>query len=321
MTNEIDSLIRHAAPLSDAEALRPVPADTRRELLEQIMTADTGETAADFGGPALPPRTRRRWTVGLPVAVGVACAVAVVALVVQPAERTEDGKRPRPGPSTSGRPGGFDPLPVAALSFTRRKDHIEVRIKDPLADPRRYEKEFAAHGMNIKLSMVPASPSVVGTIVFQDEGEGPDERKIETIEEGRCVTGGGGDGKCLRGLRIPIGYRNSAEIAFGREPRPGEHYNSTNSAFAPGEALHCFDIRGLTVEQADRRLKQRKVTATMFHWETANYGYTEGRAELPGNWYVTDADPWAPGQVMLSIQKDRPVIKKSAYWQALFRGC
>jgi hypothetical protein len=169
--------------------------------------------------------------------------------------------------------------------------------------------------------MVPASPSVVGTIVMQSDGEGPDKRKIQTIEEGRCVTGGGGDGKCLRGLRIPIGYRNNAEIAFGREARPGEHYNSTNSAFAPGEALHCFDIRGLTVEQAEQRLKQRKVTATMFHWDTNNYGYTEGRDKLPGNWYVIDADPWAAGQVVLSIQKDRPVIKKSAYDQALFKGC
>ncbi|RKS71040.1 hypothetical protein BZB76_5522 [Actinomadura pelletieri DSM 43383] len=313
MTTELDSLIRSVAPLSDAEALRPVPVDTRRELLEQITAADTGDATA-----ARSPRARRRWTIGLPVAAAAACAVAVTALLVQP---TENATRPHPGPSTSVRSGTFDPRPVAALSFVKRKDHIEVRIKDPLADPRRYEQEFAAHGMKITLSTVPASPSAVGTIVAQDGDDGPDTRRIETIEEGRCVTGGGGDGKCLRGLRIPIGYRNTTGITFGREARPGEQYSSTNSAFAPGEVLHCFDVRGLTVEEADRRLKQREVTATMFHWETSNYGYTVARDKLPGNWYVTDADPWAPGQVMLSIQKDRPVIKNSPYWQALFKGC
>jgi hypothetical protein len=312
MNTDLDSLIRHAAPLSDAEALRPVREDTRRELLERITVAAAGETART------PRAARRRWAIGLPLAVGAACAVAVTALVAQP---TEHAATPRPASSPNGGPSGFDPHPVAALSFTKRKDNIEVRIKDPLADPRRYRKEFAAHAMNIKLTMVPASPSVVGAIVMQDDGEGPDKRKIQTIEEGRCVTGGGGDGKCLRGLRIPTGYRNDAEIAFGREARPGEPYNSTNSAFAPGEALHCFDVRGLTVEQADQRLKQRKVTATMFHWETNDYAYTEGRDKLPGNWYVSNADPWAAGQVMLSIQKDRPVISKSEYERGLFRDC
>ncbi|MBT2207458.1 hypothetical protein [Actinomadura sp. NEAU-AAG7] len=307
MTSDLDSLIRHAAPLSDAEALRPVRDETRRELLERITFAEAGEAA-----PAPRPH-RRRWRIGLPVAVGAACAVAVAALVVRPGGHA-------PAPSTSGGPGGFDPRPVAALSFTERKGYIDVRIKDPLADPQRYRKEFAAHGMRIDLIMVPASPSLAGTIVMQDDG-GPDKRQIVPIEEGRCVTGGGDDGKCVRGLRIPTGYRNTAGISFGREARPGERYDSTNSAFAPGEVLHCLDVRGLTVEQADRRLRQREVTATMFHWETGTEGYTEGRDKLPGNWYVTNADPWAPGQVMLSIQKDRPAVRDTAHDRALFKGC
>ncbi|WP_242908061.1 hypothetical protein [Actinomadura terrae] len=314
MTHDLNSLIRHAAPLSDAEALRPVREETRRELLDRITLAATGEAA-----PAPGPRRRhRRWTIGLPVALGAACAVAVTALVVQPTEHAPK----RPASSQSGRAGGFDPQPVAALSFTKRKGYIEVRIKDPLADPQRYAKEFAAHGMHVNLTLVPASPSLVGSIVMQgDDGEGTDTRKILPIEEGRCVSGGGGDGKCLRGLRIPIGYRDNADVSFGREARPGEQYSSTASAFAPGEALHCFDVRGLTVEQADQRLKQRKVTATMFRWEANGYGYSEPRAKLPGNWYVTNADPWAPGQVVLSIQKDRPDIGKSSYNKALFKGC
>ncbi|TDE35474.1 hypothetical protein [Actinomadura sp. 6K520] len=307
MNSDPRILLDRAAPISDAAAVRPVRAETRRELLELITAAEPV--------PAGPPRRRRYLRIGVPVAVAAGCAVAVTSLALLPAGSPAEPSRNAVSPS------GFDPRPVAALSFTKKKDHIEVRIKDPLADPRRYQREFAAHGMNIKLMTVPASPSVVGTIVMQDDGDGPDTRKIETIEEGRCVTGGRGDGKCIRGLRIPVGYRNNAEIAFGREARPGEQYSSTSSAFAPGEALHCLDIRGLTVDEAERRIAKRKLTVGTYNYMVNNYGYNGGREKIPGNWYVRDADPYAPGQIMMFVQKERPVIKKGAHSRALFKGC
>jgi hypothetical protein len=63
------------------------------------------------------------------------------------------------------------------------------------------------------------------------------------------------------------------------------------------------------------------VVAQVFHYEANNYGYNVGRDKIPGGWYVTDADPYAPGQVMLWVQKERPVIRKGAYDRALSKGC
>jgi hypothetical protein len=58
---------------------------------------------------------------------------------------------------------------------------------------------------------------------------------IETITaRGRCYTGGGGSA-CPVGVQIPVGYRGQAEVVFGRAARPGEQYESTAPATAPGE--------------------------------------------------------------------------------------
>ena len=88
----------------------------------------------------------------------------------------------------------------AALTFSTSGKYLVVKVKDPYADPKRYAKEFAAHGMKIQLTMVPASPSIVGTVVAMEGGEG-----IETITaKGRCWTGGGGYA-CPVGVKIPLG--------------------------------------------------------------------------------------------------------------------
>ncbi|TYB46278.1 hypothetical protein [Actinomadura chibensis] len=300
MNNDLDSLIRHAAPLSDDEAVRPVSAETRRALLAQITAEPTAE-----------PRRGRRWSLGLPlVAAAGACAVAAGALVLAPWQSEKDTRVvPSPGPGT------FAPSPVAALSFIHHKRYIEVKIKDPDADPERYRKEFAAQGMRIDLTMVPASPSVAGHVVMQGG-----DASIKPIVSKGCYSGGGGD-TCISGLRVPIGFKGEAEFAIGRPARPGEKYDSTNSAFTPGEALHCVDIRGLTVDAALPRIQKRHVKATVFNYDSKGpEGYVNvGRDKIPGNWYVLDAEPWAPGEVLLFVQETRPTGKPQN--NLLFQNC
>jgi len=36
---------------------------------------------------------------------------------------------------------------------------------------------------------------------------------------------------------------------LGRGAEPGENYVSTTDPFAPGEALHCIDLYGATIEE------------------------------------------------------------------------
>jgi hypothetical protein len=126
-------------------------------------------------------------------------------------------------------------------------------------------------------------------------------------------------------VKIPINFHGSANITFGRAARPGEQYTSTNSAFAPGEALHCVDIRGHTVDEALAILRQHKVTVPIFHYDEMNShnSYNVGRDKIPGNWYVNTADPWAPGQVMLWVQPTRPKTGggPGAYYQRLMADC
>lgn len=308
-----DELIERLAPLTDEEAARLVSPRTRNDLRDAITATEHGAAAAT--APARPGGRRRLLLLGgLPMAaVTAAGAVTTLALVGPPSGGT-------PKPSVTYAPSKAVPV-AAALSFATEGRYLVVRIKDPLADPGRYAKEFAARGMDIKLSLVPASPSVVGTVVMDDMPDG-----VEPIStEKGCYTASGG--ACVYGMRIPRDFHGSGEIAFGRAARPGEPYASTNSAFAEGEALHCARILGLTVDQAVPVVRDHKVTVGEWHYDEPRAGgqlygmNTPDRGKIPGNWYVTDADPLAPGQVSVSVAPSPPPPLPPAVVGQRMRGC
>jgi hypothetical protein len=174
-------------------------------------------------------------------------------------------------------------------------------VRNPLADPRKYRAEFRAHGLNVSLKLLPVSPSIVGTVVYFG-GTGTGAIKVITAR-GRCFTGGGGSA-CPVGLRVPVDFRGQADLVFGRAARPGERYESTASATAPGEVLHGLRIVGKRVSAVLKMLARRHVTAAEFHIMTAQ-GTGKLVSRVPGSWYVYAADPWAPGQVMLWAGRSR----------------
>ena len=164
--------------------------------------------------------------------------------------------------------------------------YIDVIVRDPLADQASYNAEFNEHGLDITLSLVPASPSLVGTVV-EISTSGPDGNSITTITaKGRCWTGGGGS-ECPVGLRVPVGFRGQASLVFGRAARPGEQYESTTSASAPGEVMHGLNYVGKRVSTVLAMLARRHVTVATYR--------DDGRAltarQVPGTWYVYDAVP------------------------------
>ncbi len=170
-------------------------------------------------------------------------------------------------------------------------------MRDPLADPSRYRAAFAAHHLDITLSLVPVSPSLVGTVVYTGQSAGSSEITAITAR-GKCYTGGGGSA-CPVGVRIPIGFGGQAQLVFGRAARPGERYESTASPTAPGEVMHGLTFVGDTVAQVLALLRQRDVTVPDFNYD--DHGDNRNVASVPGTWYVYDADPWAPQQVMLMV--------------------
>ncbi|MCP9983034.1 hypothetical protein [Actinomadura madurae] len=283
MSRDIDTMIGGLATVTDRQAADLLPDDAADALAGRITAT-----------AVVPERRRRRRSpvllIGLPLATaGLACAA--VAVIVR-----DDGTRRPPVGTTTASPRT---ALVAALSFTRKGDHIDVRVRDPLADPKRYQAEFAEHGLKVRLSLVPASPSIVGTVVAMSTSEGTTEDDIRTITaKGGCETGGGGD-VCPVGVRIRTGYQGTADITFGRAARPGEQYSSSAPVTAPGEAMHGMTFRGHRVGEVLAALKKRNVTVPEYRVMDGNVSKKALPDQVPATWYVHDAVPWAKNQVLL----------------------
>ncbi|WP_067635096.1 hypothetical protein [Actinomadura latina] len=297
MNRDIDTLIGRLAPITDARTAELLTDEAAADLADRITAALPAEV------PVTAPAARRSpllLRLGLPLAAaGVACAAVTVGLLAR-----DDGPQ-RPPATASTAPTAAPTSPkvalVAALSFTRKGGYIDVRVRDPLADPKRYSAEFAKHGLDVELSLVPASPSIVGTVVMVDTSEGTKDGDITTITaKGECETGGGGD-VCPVGVRIRKGYKGTAGVVFARAARPGEQYNSTAPVTAPGEAMHGMAFRGHRVGEVLAALKKRHVTVPEYRYMDGNISKPLYPGQVPGNWYVHDAVPWAKGQVLLFV--------------------
>ncbi|MBN6057160.1 hypothetical protein JYK22_34875, partial [Nonomuraea sp. RK-328] len=227
-------------------------------------------------------RRRRRWPVLVPVAALIAAAI-VMGVAFLPAEA----------------PRGI--APPAALAFTRSGDDWIVTVKDLYADPERFESEFRARGFDIHLSIAPGSPSTVGHVTGGESSEGA---RIEE-ESVACESPGG---MCAVALRIPADFTGNANIYFARPARPGERYESAGDVDATGELLHCVPFRGMTVDETRAVLAERSGSIEEFR-----VGKKSERArQVPGNWFVEDAVPSAPGQVLVWAQPDRVKLSPEA---------
>jgi len=105
---------------------------------------------------------------------------------------------------------------------------------------------------------------------------------------------------------VPVGFRGKAEMWIGRPARPGEQYQMAGSAFNRGEPLY-----GLSGQLIGRRVSEVLPVLAAHHVTVAQCrdqgdgmwgnGVCDPSA-IPGDWYVVDVSPWAPGQVMVTIQ-------------------
>jgi hypothetical protein len=272
------------SPVSDTEAGHLARPGTLAELAERITVELPVQDAAR--GVSVRGRwrsaKRRKWVVAVPLAAALAIALLVLTSLGRPGQRV--------GPVSVGPPA------AQALSFSRHHGQITVIVRDPLADPAAYRAEFARHHLRVSLKLLPVSPSLVGTVVYIGESAGADI--VPITARGRCWTGGGGSA-CPVGVRIPAGFHGSAQLLFGRAARAGERYESTTSAFAPGEVMHGMRVRGRTVAQVLVLLRARGVSVPVFNY--ARGDVARNVRHVPGGWFVYDATPWAPREVMLSV--------------------
>jgi hypothetical protein len=289
--------ISQIAPVTDAAAARLVQPGSFAALADEIVSARpasgdvrTGRESRRRGGRGAGSdggSWRRRLLIGVPVAAGLAVAALIATSLGAPGQRV--------GPISVG------PPQAQALSFTRHGHYIDVIVRNPLADPKRYRAEFAKYHLDVTLRLVPASPSIVGTLVY-----GGGDGIVPITAVGKCFTGGGGN-VCPVGVKVPVDFRGAATIVFGRAARPGERYESAGQAGSPGEVMHGLRYEGKTVAAVLAMLSRRGATVYSWRVQRASDCYTEVRGTVPGSWLVYDAVPWAPGQVVLWAARTLPV--------------
>jgi hypothetical protein len=302
MSHNLVELVRGLRPEEAGRVDELFPRAERIELFKEIVSSDRSISAESGRRRLTPSRHARRRPsmirrVRHPVLIsslGVAAAVAVAAgLIVSSAMQ----------PQAAG----------AGVAFRTVADgDIVATVTDPFAAESQLKAAFAEHGFDITLDLMPASPSAVGTIVYISDDGGASA--IQPLQGGSCVSGGGG---CSIGLKIPATFTGQGFITIGRPAKPGETYLSANSAFAPGEMLHCSGLLGARVATALPILQADKLTV-QWHEESEDSGHIVATA--PTSNYIWRATPIAPGTVMISTRPTPWPGYPTAYARALDHG-
>ena len=256
-----------------------------------------------------PARRFGRSVLALPRVWLAAPGVAVVAAAVVLATATSPQT---PGPAIHAR--------VVSFRYpTRGPDSgdIVATVTDPFAAQSTLNAAFQAAGLNIVVTLVPASPSIVGTVTstsYLGPATGP---QIEALGQGPCVTGGGA---CPIGVKIPRDFTGQGSITLGRPAQPGEAYTASTFAFAPGEILHCSGVFNEQVSLALPIIQADKITA---YWgddpfNTAN----DTQTTPPGDQYIVNAQPVSAGVVWFET-KPQPLSAADAQRSAtqFNQGC
>jgi hypothetical protein len=283
MKNDAIDTVRELNHLTDeqaAEAVRPqVGADLLTAIISTPLPADPAPGAP---GHSLPARsvTQRRIIGRLVPGAVVAGIIAATVLVAV------------------GRSGDDTPQ---ALSFTTQKDQIIVRVLDPRADSERYNAEFRKRGLDIKLKLLPVSPSSVGqNLGVETSGPTDPTNDIEVFDDPQGCTMEGSY-PCVPGFKIPRDFKGAAVLYFGRAAAPDERYAVAGSIDARNEPLDGVRWRNRPVAEVVKTLASRGYTVEKFY--VGVYPELEGqpRKTVPGTWRMTGATAWKQGSVIMWV--------------------
>ncbi|GAB2495243.1 hypothetical protein [Nocardiopsis aegyptia] len=324
MTDDrIDEVVGRLRPQVEASSRLDPAAPAARELRSMITTQSQERIPMP-----LEPRTRRL-LIAAPVTAAVAVGAVAATVLFTPS-----------GPDGDGSPLAPAPAQAAVLDMSVADGVVVAEVVDPTAEAERYAAEFAEHGLDVDLRFVPASPTLVGNLVYldshasggeedvpADSSQAAGEPQVEIVESPRqCAPGGG----CPVGVRIPEGYSAPVEIVFGREAQPGEQYDASNTATAEGEALEGLEADGMTMGELRAALAERGQEVAEYRQNVPVEGTGEESApvaeptspdappeqdtgsgagetlepaedEVDDDWLVEDVALWAPGEVLVFV--------------------
>jgi hypothetical protein len=258
--NDIDELVGRLARVRDDDLAGARHRPAARALLDQV-TAATGRRA-----PA------RRFPRRL-VLSATAAALAIGAVI---------------GIGLGGRQDPKTRNVSAVLAIQHRGKVYTVFVKDAFADRREYAREFRKAGLTVDLSVVPASPSLVGRLLGVSVGDSPKGPKDDgggtSVDEYpvKCYTA---PHECPLGLQISTtNPRIPIKVLLGRSARPGEVYDregGRGDVTAKGEALQGARIEGHTLAEVMALLRQHHLSVAGYRRSTSlgdGGGFEEGEA-------------------------------------------
>lgn len=289
MKNDTIDTVRELNHLTDAQAAEAVRPEVGADLLTAIMSAPLpADPAPAAPGHSLPtrPGTQGLRIIGRLVPGAVVAGLLAATVLV-----------------TVGRPGDDTPQ---ALSFTTRGDQIIVRVLDPKADSERYNAEFRERGLDIKLKLLPVSPSSVGqNLGVETSGPTNPTKDIEVFDD---PTGCMMDGSypCVPGFKIPRDFKGAAVLYFGRAAAPDERYAVGGSIDARNEPLDGVRWRNRPVAEVVKILASRGYTVEKFYVGVYPELKGQARKTVPGAWHVTGGTAWNHGSVIMWVVPTPP---------------
>ncbi|MFI7691405.1 hypothetical protein ACIBQ6_20205 [Nonomuraea sp. NPDC049655] len=236
MNPQLDDIVRRLAPPA-GPGLTP----GARETMFKIMDEEPA--------PSLPARGRRRALLALPAALGALAASLAVVVTLGPAS-------------------------ASALDVKDEGGYFVIEVKDMFAKPEAYQQQLRDAGLDIKLRLLPSTPSNVGSVAPSTVE--PDGIKVIDRQEG-CETAGG----CPISIKVRRDFKGSAELVLGREARPGEEYQIITGFDVPGEPMHCAPYYNRPVSEVRTLLRDRGVDIQAFDVLGPAFWTKEGKETEP----------------------------------------
>ncbi|YCK33120.1 hypothetical protein ACNF49_03155 [Actinomadura sp. ATCC 39365] len=263
MNDELDDIVRRLASPAG-----PGLTDGARETMYKIMEAEPA--------PALPARRRRRTLLALPAAVGALAASLAVVVTLGPAS-------------------------ASALDVKDEGGYFVIEVKDMFAKPEVYQQQLRDAGLDIKLRLLPSTPSNVGSVAPSTVE--PNGIEVVDRQEG-CETAGG----CPISIKVSRDFKGSAEVILGREARPGEKYEITTGFDSLGEPMHCAPYHNRPVSEVRALLKARGVDVQAFDVLGPAFWTKEGeetepvtKASVPESMHVVGGYLTMAGKATLQV--------------------
>jgi len=191
-----------------------------------------------------------------------------------------------------------------AVTIDRVGDEYAFYFTDGDPDPVELQKAFHKVGLdNLTVTLIPVSPRLPPGSVFGFEKTDPDARA--TFAGDGCP---GRIADCVTAFRVTADIEGPAEISLSRPAKPGERYAYPADASLPGEALAGVRLRGRSMAEAARVVREHDLkVAYGLDWPLRDGEGVRSEDDVPASrvdpgWPVTTAQTHNDGVIVLRAE-------------------